>query len=136
MGGNTNHACPDCGVSIGQQHREHCDADKYTPDQQNNEPERSAADVYWEYVEKIGEDACDHAVLHYFDQSIVVEILLEHIDADSLDDFLAESQMPIEIRRRETGDGTVGSWIEISDLLEAGSKPPHEETCDWSRQGF
>ena len=55
------------------------------------ESERSARDVYWEYVEKAGEEACSHAVLHYLDESAVVEILLERIDADDLEEYLHDN---------------------------------------------
>lgn len=54
-------------------------------------PERSAEDVYWEYVEKVGEEACEDAVLNYLDPSIVVEILLERIDAHDLDEYLRDN---------------------------------------------
>jgi hypothetical protein len=54
-------------------------------------PERSAEDVYWEYVEKVGEEACADAVLNYLDYSAVVEILLERIDADDSDEFLHDN---------------------------------------------
>jgi hypothetical protein len=53
--------------------------------------ERSAEDVYWEYVEKVGEKDCEDAVLNYLDPSIVVEILLGRIDADELDEYLSDN---------------------------------------------
>jgi len=56
-------------------------------------PERSAEDVYWEYVEKVGEEDCDDAVLNYLDPSTVVEILLAsgYIDADGLEEFFCDN---------------------------------------------
>lgn len=57
------------------------------------EPERSAEDVYWEYVEKAGEEACEDAVFNYHDRSTVVEILLASgcIDAGRLEDFFCDN---------------------------------------------
>lgn len=54
-------------------------------------PERSAEDVYWEYVEKVGEERCADAVLNYLDRSMVVEILLERIYAPDLDEYLHDN---------------------------------------------
>ncbi len=59
-------------------------------------PDRSAEDVYWEYVEKVGEEACEDAVLNYLDPSIVVEIVLERIDADDLDEYLSDNVLGSE----------------------------------------
>jgi hypothetical protein len=55
------------------------------------EASHSANDVYWKYVEMAGEDACAHAVINYFDRNVTVEFLLEHIDADDLDEFLHDN---------------------------------------------
>lgn len=56
-----------------------------------NETKRSAEDVYLEYAEKVGEEACDDAVLDFFDPSGVVQILLDTVDADELEEFLYEN---------------------------------------------
>lgn len=58
-------------------------------------PERSAEDVYWEYVEKVGEEGCANAVVDYIDPSAVVEILLERIDADDLDEYLHDNLIAV-----------------------------------------
>ena len=59
--------------------------------QTKNTTKRTAEEVYWSYVAMAGEDACAYAVLNYLDGSIVVEILLKHIDAEDLDDFLHDN---------------------------------------------
>ena len=56
--------------------------------QQKTQSKRSAEDVYWEYVERVGDDACTDAVISYFDRLDIVEILLERIDVDDSDEFL------------------------------------------------
>ncbi|MEZ6142551.1 MAG: hypothetical protein R3B84_18480 [Zavarzinella sp.] len=52
---------------------------------------RTAKDVYWDYVEEHGMDAAQHAVIAYFDTETVVELLLDHIDVESLNDFLLDN---------------------------------------------
>jgi hypothetical protein len=59
--------------------------------QKAGESERSARDVYCEYVEKAGEEAGAYAVLHCLDESAVVEILLDRINADELEDYLHDN---------------------------------------------
>lgn len=51
-------------------------------------PERSAEDVYWEYVEKVGEEAIAETVLHFLDRDIVVQMVLDCLDANDLDEYL------------------------------------------------
>ncbi|MBR9802623.1 hypothetical protein GYB59_13480 [bacterium] len=52
---------------------------------------RTAEDVYWDYVEKYGLEATQHAVVGYFESETVVELLLDQIDGESLDDFLHDN---------------------------------------------
>lgn len=52
---------------------------------------RTAEDVYWDYVEKHGLEATQHAVVGYFESETVVELLLDQIDGESLDDFLNDN---------------------------------------------
>jgi len=51
-------------------------------------PERSAEDVYWEYVENVGEEAIAETVLHFLDRDIVVQMVLDCLDANDLDEYL------------------------------------------------
>jgi len=48
----------------------------------------SAKDVYWKYVELAGEEACADAVINYFDWNTAAELLVGHMDAEDLDEFL------------------------------------------------
>ena len=59
--------------------------------QRKHGSKRSAEDVYWKFVEKAGEETCADAVINYFDRNTAVEVLLERIDADSLEEFLHDS---------------------------------------------
>lgn len=47
--------------------------------------------MYWDYADEHGLDAAQHAVIAYFDPETVVELLLDHIDVDSLKDFLHDN---------------------------------------------
>ncbi len=47
--------------------------------------------VYRKYVGKVGEETCDEVILGYFDRHHVVDILLDHIDADALEEFLQDN---------------------------------------------
>jgi hypothetical protein len=52
------------------------------------DPNPSAREVYLEYVKKAGEEACDELVVEYYDPHFVADILLEHMDADELEEYL------------------------------------------------
>jgi hypothetical protein len=67
------------------------DVRQWCSKQRNGDSKRGADEVYWEYVDKAGEEACAHAVIAYFDRAAVVEILLEHINAEELDEFLCDN---------------------------------------------
>lgn len=53
--------------------------------------EQKSVDVYNAYVEVVGQEACDRAVLALLDDCAVVRTMLEYIDADELDDFLHDN---------------------------------------------
>ena len=65
--------------------------DSLARQQTTNTTKRTAEEVYWSYVAIAGEEACAYAVLNYLDESMVVEILLEHIDAEDLDECLHDN---------------------------------------------
>jgi hypothetical protein len=55
------------------------------------ESSHSAKDVYWKYVELAGEEACADAVVDFFDRNTAAEILVEHMDAHDLEEFLHDN---------------------------------------------
>ena len=42
-------------------------------------------------MEMAGEEACAHAVINYFDRNTAAEVLLEHIAAEDLEEFLHDN---------------------------------------------
>ena len=56
-----------------------------------HEPKRSSEDVYREWLEKAGEKACVDAVINYWHATVIAEILLQHTNADDLDEFLRDN---------------------------------------------
>lgn len=92
---------------------------------------RTAEDVYWDYIKTYGHEAAEYAVIEYFDRGIVVELLLEHIDADALDEFLhdnlAERQpfLPAEQRNDQPMEDFLGELEESSG-----------DRVNWQQEGF
>ena len=73
-------------------------------EQQNAKKERTAEDVYWKYVERVGHEACADRVVDYFDRETIAELLLEHLDPDDLDEFLHDNLAESEQVETESHD--------------------------------
>lgn len=186
--------------------------------EQNRKKERTAEDVFWDYADRFGEEACEDAVLAYFGREAAAELLLVHIDPSCLEEFLhdnvatdvpaspnvfeqhgplgqlaeeyfflaelfgidnstesvfagIEQQIVDTIRNQDgaadvrlvlkrcwqaysfsdeatrnavadrlssldTGSGTVGSWLERENPMEAESKHAETQSHNWKREGF
>lgn len=88
---DSNHAPSDVRELDIPKGSSYADAAADVHQQTKNTTKRTADDVYRAYVDMAGEDACADAVLNYLHWSTVVEILLEHIDAEDLDEYLEDN---------------------------------------------
>lgn len=95
---------------------------------------RTAQGVYEEYAERCGRDAADHAVMAYLDRVAIVEILLEHIDADSLDKFLRDSLA--DRQALQPNEQQIDDFLRELDDYPPDDEEPSGDRVNWQKEGF
>lgn len=96
---------------------------------------RIAEDVFWQHVEQVGQEACEEAVLAYFDRSTVTKILMEHIDAEDLEEYFNINLLSDEQVNHPTSS-SLGDFLQELEQYKSPLEDRQGERIDWLREGL
>ena len=91
----------------------------------------TAEDVYWKYVDILGQKPCDRAVVAYLQTDSIVELVLENSTPELLDEYLNGIL---------TGEEMIG-WVDLESLEEEleefkDENGEQQDRVDWLHEGL